>query len=129
MKLELLSDGKVAFSLSHLFENLDGETLRRVIDALACTDAVIDEVTNQILDGWTSMDSHAGKYCTASPAPVRGLDRACREVARRAGEVAAAEIKRLEEALKASEAEVAEYRKRDDQRRNRHAYVEDGAPF
>lgn len=116
MKLYKQQDGKLAFDATDLFDNMDAATLMHVIDALACNDAVIDEVTNQILDGWTSMDSHAGKYFTAEVDPRRGLDRACREVARRAGDVAADEIKRLEKALAESRAEVADYRKRDDDR-------------
>ena len=53
-------------------------------------------VVQQILDGWTEMRSSNGRLCSAIADPQSGLDWAVREVARRAGDVAAEEIARLE---------------------------------
>jgi hypothetical protein len=58
-----------------------------------------------------AQNSRAGRNCVADSEPRNGLDWACREVAKRAGEVAADEIKRLESALKYREEENATLRR------------------
>jgi hypothetical protein len=82
-----------------------------MIERLGCESAVIKAVTEQILDGWTE-DGWHGPTGVASPEPqpCSGLDWARREVARRAGDAAAKEIKRLENALTLALKEVVEYR-------------------
>ena len=100
----------LTIDLYELMESLSADEQRSLADALSVQDAVIGFVVQQILDGWTDFSSRAGRVCTAGPAPSHGLDWACREVAKRAGEVAKAEIERLESALKISEGECKKLR-------------------
>lgn len=91
---------KLEIDLYDLVEELDTTTLLSLADAVAVQDDVIKYVVQQILDGWTDMDSRGGLLCTAEPLPSRGLDWAIREIAKRSGEVAAKEAKRMEAAMK-----------------------------
>lgn len=94
------SNGHFNLHLSALLDTLDDEAKRWAIEHLACENAVIKAVTEQILDGWTEDCSHGAKHCLAEAEPRWGLDWATRAVAKRAGEVAVKEIERLELALK-----------------------------
>jgi len=91
-----------------LLGNLSDEDKHKAADTFSCDGEIIRYVTQQILDGWTEQGSHGGILCTAvpEPAPHNGLDWAMREIAKRAGEVAEKEIKRLEEALKHREEQL-----------------------
>lgn len=92
-------DGYLTFSVEDLFDDLSLDTLNRIIDQLACQDAVIDQVARQILVGWTELGSHGAISPIAEVSPKGGIDLAIREVSRRANEVAKCEISRLEAAL------------------------------
>jgi hypothetical protein len=70
---------------------------------LACQGDVVKYVTQQILDGQTENNWYSGRSIGASATAWTGLDWACREVAKRSGEVAKAEIEALERALAKSE--------------------------
>lgn len=109
MRAEIV-DSKLQIDVVDLFEHLDSDTLMSIADHVAITDQVIEFVTQQILDGWTEMDSHGGKLANASPSPCTGLDKAVREVAKRSSEVAKIEIERLETALKMERNEVGRLR-------------------
>ena len=95
-----ISGTKLEIDLYDLVEELDSATLLSLADAVAVQDDVIKYVVQQILDGWTDLDSRGGLLCAAGPLPTRGLDWAIREIAKRSGEVAAKEVKRLETAMK-----------------------------
>ncbi len=84
-----------------LVEHMDSDVALRLADAVSLHPAVIEDVTEQILGGWTKLDSRAarGIDCNLSTP----LDRAVREVAKRAGETAKGEIERLEAALRRTE--------------------------
>jgi len=86
------------------------EDKRKAADILSTDNEVIRFVTQQILDGWTELDSSSGRLVTALSGVEsnRGLDWAIREVAKRAGEVAKKEIERLESALKRREEQIQE---------------------
>jgi hypothetical protein len=114
-----LEGTELRINIYHLMEEMDEEEQRQMADALAVRDAVVLYVTQQILDGWTEHESNAGLCCVAcsDPPKTMGLDWAVREVARRAGEVAASEVKRLERALRSKEEENAMLRKMLDERR------------
>jgi hypothetical protein len=93
-------DGKLQLDLHDLLDNIREEDLSEYLENISCNDKVIKHVTDQILDKWTENCYSGGAACTADAAPVWGLDKAWREVAKRSGEVAKREIERLEEALK-----------------------------
>lgn len=96
-------DGRVSINLSSLLEMVPDEQLPHLVDTLACQNAVIKSVVEQVLDGWTELGYYGAKSCVAVDNPTYGLDWAVRQVATRSGEVAAAEIRRLEDALKRSQ--------------------------
>lgn len=114
-----IEDSELRINLYHLMEEMDSEQRKIMADALAVRDDVVVYVTQQILDKWTEHDSNAGLCCVAysDPPKTMGLDWAVREVARRAGEVATSEIKRLEQALLSREEENAMLRQVLDERR------------
>jgi len=101
-----IEQGSLKIDIQDLLDNLSEEHRLQFIEYLACQDAVIKHVMDQILDGWTENACCGPLLCTASPEPRFGLDWAKREVARRAGEVAAEEIRRLEKALAQSEKDL-----------------------
>ena len=93
-------DGNLQLDLHDLLDNVREEDLSEFLESVSCNDKVIKHVTDQILGKWTENGYSGGAACTADAAPVWGLDKAWREVAKRSGEVAKREIERLEEALK-----------------------------
>lgn len=106
-----------SFNVMDLIESLDLEGKRKLADSIACSDDVIEFVTQQILDGWTEFDSHGG-ISAATVEPYHGLDKAIREVSRRAPEVAAKEVKRLEDSLRRSNAKCEQLQAECEQLRN-----------
>jgi hypothetical protein len=99
----------LVIDLTDLLGQLDLEQKRNLADALACQEDVIKDVIGQVLDGHTASGSYSALCCTAQANPAwPGLDWACREVAKRAGETAEREIKRLEEAVKFKDEQLQE---------------------
>jgi hypothetical protein len=96
MKIE---GGKIVINVYDLIGQLPAENRADIIDALACQDEVIDEVVNQVLDGWTTVGSHAGTTGGGSADAVRGLDGARMRIAKSASDVAAKEIAALAERI------------------------------
>lgn len=93
-------DGKLQIDLHDLLNNIKEEDLNEFLESVSCNDKVIKHVTDQIIDRWTENCYRGCAACTADADPKWELDKAWREVAKRSGEVAKREIKRLEEALK-----------------------------
>jgi hypothetical protein len=91
--------GMLTINVYELIDELDDHELDAIADAVAVRDRVIKAVVQQVLDGWTDTMSHAGRECIAPAEPRTGLDWACREVAKRSGDVAASEIAGLERAV------------------------------
>ncbi len=106
MKLKY-EKGYLHIDLFDLLENIPATEKSEMLKTLACDDQVITDVTQMILDQWTSEGYSGGANTTAQHDVVNihapALDRAWREVAKRSGEVAKREIERLEKALAASE--------------------------
>lgn len=96
------SEGRLSFDVGAFLDALPSEQKVSLIETLACDDAVLKHVADQLLDGWTESGQHAGLLCTASADPGEGnvLDFQRRRIARGADAVAAKEIKRLEDAVK-----------------------------
>lgn len=102
--------GVLKIGLSQALECLNTDEKRSVADALACEDDIIKDVVAQLINGWTEAGSHGVKLCHGYAEPNTGLDWAWREIAKRSGEIAAKEIKRLEDALKAKTDELQKLR-------------------
>jgi hypothetical protein len=94
--------GRVSFNLYETLGQWTLEEKRELADALSCDTQVIEFVSQQIIDGMTELGSY-GWTSPVSATPRSGLDRATREVAKCSGNVAKAEIERLERALKSAE--------------------------
>jgi stage III sporulation protein SpoIIIAA len=105
------TDRGFSVDIYELISDMPEDFLRTLADAVAVQDCVVRYVAQQILDGWTELNSSNGRYCVAISEPQTGLDWAVREVARRAGEVAAEEIKRLERGIVYRDEEIAGLRK------------------
>lgn len=110
MKVRLTEQNELAISLEDAFCYLNAEEKLALADTLSCCDDVIKNVADQIVHGWTEASSHGSLLCTATDAPVNGLDYAMRLVAKNAGEVAKTEIERLEKALAEVKNELSDLR-------------------
>ena len=107
-----IEDNELRIDLYHLAESLSPEDRRKFADAAAFCDDIIQYVVQQVLDGATDFGSYSGRAIPPRSEPTRGLDWACRQIALRAGEVAADEIRRLQEGIKMLERENDELRTR-----------------
>lgn len=96
--------GHIKINLQDLIEAASTEERATIIDHLACHDEIIDEVMNQVIDGWTTMGGHAGTGYGGNVDAVHGLDGARMRIAKASGEIAAREIERLGDALKREKA-------------------------
>jgi hypothetical protein len=99
-------EGQIRLNLHDLLAYVQPDQKQELIESLACDDDIITFVTQQILDKYTESGYSGGAYVVACADPVRGLDWAWREVARRSGEVAQLEIERLERALKSKDQDI-----------------------
>lgn len=115
------NDGAISFDFRELLQMVPPDKRVALIEDLACEDAVIKHVANQILEGWTEGGCHGATACTASANPNLPLDEARRKVAKLAGDVAAEQIKVLERALAAKETELQAVREEMHRRRQTYA--------
>lgn len=97
-----------------VYRSADAEQQREIADSLACIDPVIDFVVEQIVEGWTELSSQAARDFPAKSEPATALDRARRFVALHAGDVAAEEAGRLQQALALVEKRAANAERRFD---------------
>ena len=93
-------DGNLQLDLHDLLDSVKEEDLNEFLETVSCNDKVIKHVTEQILEQWTENGYSGASVASTSSEPHYGLDKAWREVAKRSGEVAKLEIKKLEDALK-----------------------------
>ncbi len=93
-------EGNLVIDLHGLLDSVPKTDLEEFFESVSCNYRVIEHVTSQILDKWTSSGYYAGVCVTATDETHNALDKAWREVAKRSGEVAKREIERLETALK-----------------------------
>jgi hypothetical protein len=99
-----IEKGRLSIDLFDLLGELTTDQRASLIDLLACRDEVINEVTNQIIDGWTTEGSHGSTCFGGDPDAVYGIDGARMRIAKASGEIVAREIERLGEELKRSKA-------------------------
>lgn len=91
MKLTLQGN-KLCIDLYGLMGELSKEQRAEIIDNLAIQTEVIDEVMNQVLDGWTTLGSHGARGMGGDPRCTHGIEGARLRIAEMAGEVAQSEI-------------------------------------
>lgn len=91
--------GNLVISIASCLDELEPEEKRKFVDSLACEEEIIADVTSQVLDGWTENGSH-GLKGGAEVEPHTALEKAIREVALRASDVARKEIENLVRALR-----------------------------
>lgn len=98
-------DGELTISLDDIFRKLQGPERDEFLLMMACEDAVIRAVSEQILQGCTDEGWHGATGSTATT-PNTPLDRAVRAVAKGASALAAEEISLLEQKLREVEEEL-----------------------
>lgn len=120
MTLKYNKDGKLEFDLHSLLECAKDQTKIELIESLACDDAIIKHVTDQILDGWTENCFCGGYSFEQTDTAYHGLDYARRQIAKRSSEVAKNTIEELEKTIARQKQELAEYHEKESRRR--HSY-------
>lgn len=113
-----IKNGDLSIDIITLLDHLDDQAKIRMIDTLSCEEAIIKHVTDQILKGWTEEGSHGHEDLVAKADPCHQLEIARREIAKRANEVARAEIVKLEHVLAKREEDLTRMLQDD----NRPAY-------
>lgn len=103
-----IEGGKLFIDLYDLLGSMDGEAKAQLIDTLAVREEVITEVANQIIDGFTTMDSHGPTSDGGNPDATYGIDGARMRIAKASSDIAAREIERLAEQLKRTQARINE---------------------
>ncbi|MDB4726367.1 hypothetical protein OAF54_02930 [bacterium] len=104
-----IEKGKATFDMRELFECMDREQLMELVCALACQEEVIDEVCNQIVEGYTS-DVSCGFKCLPGGLANTALSKAQRLITKNSSEIAAKENDGLVRAIKRAKALEDHYR-------------------
>jgi hypothetical protein len=124
MRTEII-DGKLTVKIIDLLESLSSETALEVVESLACTEAVIKHVADQIIEGRTENYYH-GYKSAPSESPSTALGRARRLIAEASGEIAREEIaglckemESLKGRLSAAYAEIGKYERAAESRHGR----------
>lgn len=120
MTLKYNKDGKLEFELHSLLECAKDQTKIELIESLACDDAIIKHVVDQILDGWTENCFCGASSCEQTDTAHYGLDYARRQIAKRSSEVTKNTIEELEKTIARQKQELAEYYEKESRRR--HSY-------
>lgn len=94
-------DGTLEIDMHSILQDICPEKKVEMIESLACDDAIIKHVADQIIHRWTENSCSGGSNCTIPADASKGcpLDEAWRRVAKASGEVAKVEIERLEVGL------------------------------
>jgi hypothetical protein len=101
-----LEGNSIVINVYDLLGSIASADRKRIVDAMACQDEVINEVMNQVIDGWTSEGSHAGRTYGGNADAVYGIDGARMRIAKASSEIANREIERLAEKLKRTEERI-----------------------
>jgi len=89
----IIQGGRLLLDIAEVLAQLGVEDKRKLATMLACDEDVLQDVSTQILDGWTEGGSHG--YVGYEVQPYTALDRVRREIANRSGDVARSEIAKL----------------------------------
>lgn len=103
-----IEGGKLSLDLYDLLGALTDKERADLIDTLAVREEVINEVANQIIDGFTTEGSHGPTGYGGNPDAVFGIDGARMRIAKASGDIAAREIERLADQLKRTQARIDE---------------------
>lgn len=97
MDIKYTDQGELAFNFHDALDVLMRKQ-PEICEAIACNEAVIDFVAQQIINKWTENYFH-GPAGMAVETEYRGLGKAWRDVAKASGDIAKREIERLEQSL------------------------------
>lgn len=92
--MNLDSEGNITFSVFDFLDGIQAHQAAEVIDYLACTDAVITHVVEQLIDGETVNGNHGSLSCGAVPSTPLSI--AKYNIAKGANDVARKRIEELE---------------------------------
>lgn len=108
-RMSVTIDGpKLSLDLYDLLGAIGDDARNHLIDTLAVRNEVIDEVMNQVIDGFTTNSSHGPCGLGGNPDAVHGIEGARMRIAKASGDIAAREIELLGDALKRAEARINE---------------------
>jgi hypothetical protein len=99
MSIKFTKDGELAIDLHSLLNQVSGEDKIALIESLSCDEEIIKHVTDQILEGFTE-NGYFGSTGFGESEPRTALDRARREIAKGASELAKEEIGAMENRVK-----------------------------
>ncbi len=105
LKCEINEAGELVIDTYSLVELLPGEMALRLADAVSLHPAVIQAVTDQILGGYTDMDSFAARVFGEAD-PVTPLEKAIRRVALNSRSTAGYELEAMAKNLRRAETEL-----------------------
>jgi len=93
--------GTLEIDMHSILQDVSPEKVIEMLENLACNDAIIKHVADQIIDRWTENSCSGGSNWTIPADASRGtpLDEAWRRVAKASGDVAKDQIERLERGL------------------------------
>lgn len=92
-------DGKLVIDTEFLLDAMSDEDKMFLVERLACEDAVIKHVADQIIDGFTENARCGSRLCGTDVNVHLPLDVAARRIAEASGEIAAQEIAALRREL------------------------------
>lgn len=89
-----LVEDNLTLNIVDILSSLSGEQEKQLIEQLSCSDAIIEHVTSQIVNGLTENGYSGYVGCNAEPSTA--LDMAIRTVAESSSGIAKCEIKKLQ---------------------------------
>lgn len=92
-------EGKLVIDTEFLLDAMSDEDKMFLVERLACEDAVIKHVADQIIDGYTESSRRGSRLCGTDVNVYLPLDVAARRIAEASGEIAAQEIEALKREL------------------------------
>ena len=105
MKANIDSKGNLTIAIEDVLDRMDGDALASLADSLACTDAVIKNVVDQITEGATDLGSWVSdQHGRAEPSSPMGVFR--RRLAMAASAEADTQIAKLAANLKTAEDKI-----------------------
>ncbi|MFM8295536.1 MAG: hypothetical protein ACKN9E_13445 [Microcystaceae cyanobacterium] len=87
-------DGKLCLNLVDLISAMSDEEQLNLVESLACHEAVIKFVMQQVIEGWTT-NGYRGLKGAVEVEPTTELEKAIRQIAIHSSQIAQQEIARL----------------------------------
>lgn len=103
-------NGNLIIPLHAILDRLTPDEKNSLVDYLSCDEQILENVTSQIMTGWTDGGSHGSRGCGFDEVPHTALDKARRAVAMASESVAKEELKAAINTLRSQQAWHDHYR-------------------